>query len=587
MARKQKQLDKRTTGIEGLDKVTLGGLPASGTTMLMGTTGSGKTVFCLNIIANSLEKGNGSVFVSFEESSEQIFHDSASFSWADMLVKSDKFKLIDARLQTDMIGCGDFEIDGLLALLDASVKDINAEWVVLDGIDYLLRLHPVDSTASHFIKLSNWCQKRKISLLITSKSRSTDEFPLHLEGSEFMVNCVIGLAAQLYESRLNRRIRIIKYRGTKHSVDELPMLIDNHGVHLPYDDPEQIEQRVMYDVTERCSTGVARLDEAIGGGLLRGSTTLISGQPGTSKTTLSARIAEAALQRGERVLYVSFDEEDRRFLNNLTSVGINLEPYIKKKQFRLETRLAWRYLVEEHYIMIRRVLDEHKPRWLVIDPVSALMKTKSVERTRQTIERLLSDMRVRGINIVLTSLAETDMPEQENTLSHASTLADSWISLTYNIYGGERNRALSVVKSRGTAHTNQVRELIISTEGIDLIDVYQYGSEVLMGTARVEKQMEEEQKALCQKREMQHREKMLSHELENARKQTADAQAEEQRLADELELAKNYRDIKGAEATNYFQHVLQSRTSGSSKKGQTVSKPVRARKKNVKRGKSK
>lgn len=587
MARKLKQLDKRTTGIEGFDGVTLGGLPASGTTMIMGTTGSGKTVFCLNVIANSLARGKGSVFMTFEESAEQIFHDAASFSWADKLAQSDKFRLIDARQQADIIGSGDFEIDGLLALLDASTKDIDADWVVLDGIDYLLRLHSMDSVSRHFVKFSNWCAKRQVSLLITSKIRDSDSFPMHLDGAEFIVNCVIGLAAQLYESRLNRRIRIIKYRGTRHSTDELPLLLDDHGVHLPYDGDEQLPQPAKYDVTERCSTGIARLDDAIGGGLLRGSTTLISGQPGTSKTTLAARIAEAALQRGERVLYVSFDEEDQRFLNNLTSVGIKLEPYIKKKKLRLETRLAWRYLVEEHYIMIRRMLNEHKPRWLIIDPVSALMKTKSVERTRQTIERLLSDIRMRGINSVLTSLAETDRPEEESTLSHASTLADSWISLTYNVYGGERNRALSVVKSRGTAHTNQVRELTISKEGIDLEDVYQYGSEVLMGTARVQKQLEEEQKAVFQKQEMQHREKMLLHELENAREKTAFALAKEQRLAEELDLAKQYREFKGEEATDYFQHVFQSRSPDSGRKGPAAPQPRRTRKKNDKRGNNK
>lgn len=588
MTRKRKKLVKRATGIPGLDEITQGGLPASTPTLIMGTPGSGKTVLCLQVIANSLDKGKGAVYVTFEESTEQILHDAASFTWADKLATSDKFKIIDARLQTNVMGDGSFELDGLLALLDASVKDIDADWVVLDGIDHLLRLQADEPVTRHFIQLSNWCATKQISLLITSKSRPGETYPpLNIDGAEFLVSCVVGLSAEVHASRLNRRFRIIKYRGTGHNTNELPMVIDSYGLHLPFSDQDKRKPLAEYDVAERCSTGIPRLDEVIGGGLLRGSTTLISGQPGTSKTTLSASITNAAVQRGERVLYVSFDEEAQRFLYNLTSVGIVLEPFIKKGKLKLDMRLAWRHLVEEHYIAIHRLLHEFKPHWLIVDPVSALIKSTSVERAHISIERLLGEARERSISIVLTSLTMSDTPELESTLSHASTLADSWISLSYNINGGERNRALSVVKSRGTAHTNQVRELLVSNEGIDLADVYQYGTDVLMGTARVQKQLEVSQEAMRQQREMHYRERILERELEKAREQSAYTKAEQQRLLEEIELLKQSRENEGEDTTSYFGYVRESRTKP---KGEEEARPTqtgRARKKHRKGGDSK
>ena len=224
-------------------------------------------------------------------------------------------------------------------------------------------------------------------------------------------------------------------------------------------------------------------------------------------------------------------------------------------------RLAWQHLVEEHYITIHRIMHEFKPDWLIIDPVSALIKAASVEPTHITVERLLGAAHSLGIGIVMTSLNTSDTPEEEGTLSHASTLADTWISLTYNIRGGERNRAISIVKSRGTAHTNQVRELIISSDGLDLADVYQFGSEVLMGTARLQKKKQEEQKHLHGQRELFYKQKMLEHSLDKARHQTTLARLEEERLLEQLETAKQNQDYEADEIRTYFDDVHHSRSA--------------------------
>jgi len=563
MTNSESTLQKRKTGIRGLDEVTRGGLPAAGATLITGTPGAGKTVLCLQILANSIQAGNGAVFLSFEESRLQIASDAASFLWADVLLGSDLFTVVDARQSNDVSGAGEFDLDGLLALIDRYTGKVNAHWIVLDGIDHLLRMNPAESPLSgHFHKLNDWCRERQLSLLLTAKATNqVTAWPLYLEGVNFLLDCVINLSADQHGTRLNRRFRIMKYRGTGHITNELPLVIDSQGLHLPYADTPEF--RAEPAVNERCSTGIERLDEILGGGIYRGSTTLISGQPGTSKTTLAAGIAHTAAERGERVLYVSFDEMAERFVHNLTSVGIRLTPHIKAGRIQLNMREAWRYLVEEHYIAISQIMNDMQPDWLVIDPVSALIKAASVEGAHISTERILGDARARGASIVLTSLSLTDAPENEGTLSHASTLADTWISLSYNIRGGERNRALSIVKSRGTAHSNQVRELLLASDGIDLADVYQFGTEVLMGTARYQKQMEEEYAETRREQDADYRQRTLNYELEKARRQIAAAQDEEKRLKAELEMVEAARSGEDLETSRYFDNIRDKRQSAS------------------------
>ncbi|MDN3519708.1 circadian clock protein KaiC [Aquisalimonas lutea] len=528
------RLIKQPTHIAGLDALTVGGLPASGTTLVIGQPSAGKTVLGLQLLAEALDQQEGGIFVSFEESQEQIRRSTESFAWGAHLTNADEVRFIDARPPMEATAAGAFDLEGLLALIAAQAEQGRTAWVVFDGIDQLLRMQPDEHTAAMQIRhLDTWCRDKGLAAILTAKQTYAGRTEAaYLEGVEFLLSTILVLSTELVGRRLNRRFRIAKYRGSAHETDEVAMVLDNDGIHLPYSPHGEGMQRAQ---SIRVGSGIPRLDSVLGGGVYCGSSILISGQPGTAKTTLAVCFAQAAAQRGERVLYISFDELADRIVRNVSSVGIDLQPQLDKDLLHIESREAWSALVEEHYIAIVNLLDQLNPACVVIDPVSALLKANSAESAFDTTERLIALFRRRGITTILTSLSEQGDVDNESTLSHVSTLADTWITLDYRIHGGERNRALSVVKSRGSAHSNQVRELLLSDAGPDLADVYEYGSQVLMGTARVQKESEEAAKSRAQSNERDHRRRTLQRELEAARLRRQDAENEAQRYQDELD----------------------------------------------------
>lgn len=529
------RLHKRRTGIAGLDNATGGGLPRAGATLVLGTAGSGKTVLGLQVLAMAAARGEGGLLVSFEESVAQMQRDAASFSWGAALLASEHSEFLDARTPTEARANGRFELSGLIAILEHRCSSLKAQWVVLDGIDRLLCLQPdVHVAVEQIGLLGEWCEAHDISLILSGKVHDTAFIqPAYIEGIEFMLSTVLVLSTEVRKGRLNRRFRIAKYRGSSHLTDEIALVMNDEGVHLPYDGHGSLTPVAASN--ERIGSGVDRLDTLLGGGIYRGSTLLISGQPGTAKTTLAASFANAAAARGERVLLISFDELADRITRNLGSVGMQLGPHLDAGLLRMEHRDAWRALIEEHYIVMRELIADHDPQLLVIDPISALFKANSLEEASDTIERLIDDARARGVTCILTSLNETDLPSIEATRSQASTLADTWITLDYSMHGGERNRALSIVKSRGTAHSNQVRELRLSERGIDLIDIYQYGSEVLMGTARLQKESEEHGRARAAVEAQQQRQRELTQHLAEVEREAEQSQAEAARLRAQIE----------------------------------------------------
>ncbi len=527
-------LVKRATGIHDLDTVTHGGLPAGGATLVIGEPGCGKTIIGLQILASALARGEGGVFMSFEESRDQILRNADAFRWGPRLRESSRCEIIDGQSMRRAEFSGAFDIDGLLAVLDLCARRVEGTWIVLDGIDQLLRRQLDSQTAiDQIAQLNDWCIEHEYSLLLTGKHISSDRTqPDYLNGIEFMLSTILVLSSTLVDKRLNRRFRIAKYRGTRHNPDELAMLIDDGGIHLPYADPFIPE--TIPAAGERLGTGIERLDKILDGGVYRGSITLISGQPGTSKTTLGAAFVAAAAGRGERALLISFDEFARQIVRNVATLGIDLQTPIDSGHLRVVARASWDALVEEHYMALLALIDEFQPDCLVIDPASALLKSSDADSAFLALERLLAVTRTRGITTLLTSLSEADDPFGESTLSHASTLADTWIVLRYQVKGGERNRSLSVVKSRGTAHSNQVREMTLSPQGIELADVYPYGSEVLMGTARIQKESEEFALRQRQLKERLRQQQRLEREIDKTRALVQQGQEELERLQEEL-----------------------------------------------------
>ena len=283
---------------------------------------------------------------------------------------------------------------------------------------------------------------------------------------------------------------------------EFPVSFGPSGMEVGAPEPAEIKHEAS---TERVSAGFERLDTMLGGGLFRGSSTLITGVPGTSKTTLAGKFVEAACRRGERTLFVSFDEGAEPIARNLSSVGIQLKPHVESGLLRMYSARTESIGAEDHLVKLKSLIREHRPRCMVIDPLSAIAKAGGLSAARAVANRLIYMVKDERVTVVITAINEGDDPQTEATELQISTIADTWIHLSYLIRSGERNRALTVIKSRGTWHSNQVRELVLSETGPMLADVYSAGGEVLMGTLRWEKEDEERAKTIQRRAEFDHK----------------------------------------------------------------------------------
>jgi circadian clock protein KaiC len=483
-------LSKAATGILGFDEISRGGLPRNRTSLVMGGPGAGKTVFALQALVNAArERKQPGIFVAFEEGPGAIFANAATFGWGLPALARSALFFLDARLSPTVVQSGDFDLSGMLAILEAKKQELGAGWIVFDGIDVLLGLlqNPA-AEVREIYRLRDWLARNDLTAIITAKIEGDNSGPANYGFMQFMVDCVIRFDRRLEREILVRRLEITKYRGSDFAPGEFPLSFGPRGMDVAAPGTAEIPQDAA---TERVSSGFAGLDAMLGGGVFRGSSTLITGAPGTSKTTLAGKFAESACRRGERTLFVSFDEGGERIQRNLKSVGIHLGSHVKSGLLRMYSGRTDVNNPEEHLIRIAALLLEHRPHCMVIDPLSAIARTGALSSARAIGNRLFYKMRDHRVTAIITSLVDGDDPQAEATDLQISTIADTWIHLSYQVRGGERNRALTIVKSRGTQHSNQVRELVLSAAGPALVDVYSSGGEVLMGTLRWEKEAEE------------------------------------------------------------------------------------------------
>jgi len=487
---KPRLLLKAPTGMRGFDQISRGGLPRNRTSLVMGAAGTGKTVFALQTLVNAArEARQPGIFVAFEEGTREIFANAATFGWNLPALSKSALFFLDARLSPAVVQSGDFELSGMLAILEAKRRELGAAWIVFDGIDVLLALlQNPGAEVREIHRLRDWLAHTDLTAIITAKVDGDTSSPANYSFMQFIADCVIRFDRRLEQGIALRRLEITKYRGSGFSSGEFPLSFGPQGIEVaaPGD-----AAALLGASTERVSSGFAALDSMLGGGVFRGSTTLITGAPGTSKTTLAGKFAEGACRRGERTLFVSFDEGGERIRRNLKSVGIDLDTYVKSDLLRFYSGRTDASNPEEHLIRIAALLREHQSRCLVIDPLSAMAKSGALSSARAVGNRLVYQVRDHHITAFITSLVEGEDPQAEATEMQISTIADTWIHLSYLVRGGERNRALTIVKSRGTRHSNQVRELVLSVAGPALAEVYSAGGEVLMGTLRWEKEAEE------------------------------------------------------------------------------------------------
>jgi circadian clock protein KaiC len=481
-------LPKARTGIEGFDQITRGGLPRGSVTLVIGGSGSGKTVFGLQtLVRGATLFDEPGLFVAFEERSRKILANAASFGWPVT-----GWEILDAMPPPDAVAIGEFDLLGVLAVLSLKVQKMKARRIVFDSLDVLIHLLPsVQERRREINRLHSWLLDNELTAVITAKLDWFENAMPFEDGAlqylPFIVDCVVVMTHQFENGFSQRRLRIMKYRGSSFSENETPFIIGTSGLEVAQADPPT---RSLPIAREKVSTGVHALDEMLYGGILRGSTTMITGNPGTAKTTLSGAFAEAAARRGDRTVYVAFDESAEEIVQNLTSVNIHLQEHIDNGTLRMHSENVAFGGVEEHFQRIKGFVQRQQATCLVIDPFTAFASSGDLASTQAVASRLVRWVKSQGITLVCTSLPMPGETGFAGTILKITTVADTWIYLSF-FDGGERNRGLTILKSRGTNHSNQVRELILASSGLSVTPPYTADGTVLMGTMRWQKELAE------------------------------------------------------------------------------------------------
>jgi circadian clock protein KaiC len=489
-------ISKSPTGITGLDSITQGGFPRDHITLIEGGPGAGKTVLTLQSLVHAARHlGEPGIFVAFEETSANIVANAAGFGWDLPALQKKNLFFLDVHPSLDLIQSGGFDLGGMLAALDAKIDSMKAQHIAFDAIDVVLSLlENPEAERRELYRLRDWIAGRGLTTLITSKWAQAESGQQRGEFLQFMSDCAVRLEHIVEQGVSERNLRVIKYRGSEFHENAAPYVIGASGLDVAtVCNVESVRGPIT---AERISTGVPRLDTMLGGGYFRGAGILVTGAPGTAKTTLCGAFCEAACKRGEPTLYVSFDSDTLEIARNLSSVGINLDRYSgtgkRPGLLRLSFQRALDGSAETHLLEIQNLARAHRARCVVIDPLSALVNFSDISRAQGVAIRLMNWAKIEGITLLCTSLLNDGAVEKEGSPLHISTVADTWIHLSYIPRNGERNRCLSIIKSRGTAHSSQVREMVLTRQGVTLTDPYTAGGEVLLGTLRWERERAEE-----------------------------------------------------------------------------------------------
>jgi len=526
-------LPKCPTGIQGLDEITGGGLPRGRPTLVCGAAGCGKTLFAAEFLARGAEEfGEPGVFMSFEETDAELKANVASLGF-DLggLVRRKKILLEHVHIERSEIHeTGEYDLEGLFVRLNLAIDSIGARRVVLDTLEALFAGLPNEAILrAELRRLFRWLKEKGVTAVITAE-RGREQLTRHgLE--EYVSDCVILLDHRVQDQIATRHLRVVKYRGALHGTNEFPFLIGDEGLSVMPITSLGLTHKVS---NERIPTGIPRLDAMLGGrGFFRGSSILLTGTPGTGKTIVSTCFAHAAARRGERVLFFSFEESPNQIVRNLRSIGLRLEPLVKRGLLRFHAARPSLYGLEMHLATMFKEITTFQPHVVIVDPITSLMAAGTDAETKGMVTRLIDYLKGGQVTSLFTSLTHGGHALQQSEIA-MSSLMDSWLLLQDFEGNGERNRVLYVIKARGMAHSNQVREFLISNRGIDLVDAYIGPSGVLTGSARAAQTAREKAEALASQQEASRRKRELERKRVALERQISGLRSEHETGAEEL-----------------------------------------------------
>ncbi len=494
-------LQKSPTSIQGLDEITGGGLPKGRPTLVCGGAGCGKTLFAMEFLVRGATMYNEpGVFISFEETEKELTANVASLGFdLDNLVKRKKVWLEHIHIErSEYEQSGEYDLEGLFIRIHLAIESIGAKRVVLDTIESLFAELPNPLILrAELRRLFQWLKRKGVTTIVTAERGDGTLTRQGLE--EYVSDCVILLDHRVNEQSSIRRLRIVKYRGSMHGTNEYPFLIDEDGCSVL---PVTSIGLNYFSLPDRISTGIQRLDTMLSGkGYFRSSTVLVSGTAGTGKTSMAASFAEAACKRGERVLYFTFEESPSQLVRNMRSIGIDLDPWVKKGLLQFHATRPTLYGLETHLSTSIKLINKFDPSIVILDPINGFMIGENKFEVKTMLLRLVDFLKMKRVTAFFTSLTSaTDNMEIPDV--YISSLIDTWLLLRDIEIGGERNRGLYVLKSRGMAHSNQIREFRLTNNGIELLDVYVGADGVLTGSARLSQETKDDAEQLLRQQEI-------------------------------------------------------------------------------------
>ncbi len=520
-----KGIEKSSTGIRGLDEITGGGLPTSRSTLVCGGTGCGKTLLAVQFLVHGATVcGEPGVLMTFEETRDELTENVSSLGFDLNALIARKLLLVDnvqvERYEFDETG--EYNLNSLFLRLGDAIDTIKAKRVVLDTIEVLFtRLSNQAAVREYLHGLFRWLKRKGVTVVITGERGEGTLTRFGLE--EYVSDCVISIDHRVQDQVTTRRLRVVKYRGAIHGTNEYPFLIDKDGISIwPV-----TEIQLAHPTSDKCiTTGIDRLDAMLGGpGYYVGSSVLLSGNAGTGKTSVAATFADATCRRGERCQFISFEESPEQIMRNMKSIGLDLQQWIKADRLRFHTVRPFHYGLEMHLARVIRAITEFNPQVVIVDQMSALETTGTPIEIKAGMMRLIDFMKMKGLTAMYTDLT-SDSRSAALTDNAITSLADTWLAVRDLELNGERNRGLHILKSRGMAHSNQVREFIMSERGIELKDIYIGPAGMLTGSARVAQEARERAEQIGRNEELERQQSELKRKHDTLQVQIAALQSE-------------------------------------------------------------